>query len=181
MCGSARRGTPSCACVRCPRVPQYVTAVFWARRRIAHPQSGAPTDFRLDRAHRAWPRGSARIPVLRRAASPRQPPSARRRRRTRERGRFEDRALLPAYGSERLEVGVLEEARRFCELLRVREEFPRLRIEVVLRPGSRELWAEVVVAGEAAHGRRVHPQSRGAANQTVDHGRDHLTLEPCEG
>jgi hypothetical protein len=54
-------------------------------------------------------------------------------------------------------------------------------VEVVLRPGGSELCAQVLVFGQATHGRRVKAQSGGAPDKPVYHRGEHLALEAAQG
>ena len=54
-------------------------------------------------------------------------------------------------------------------------------VQVVLRPGGRELRADVLFLGQATHRRRVEAKSGGAAYQAVDHRGEHLALQTTQG
>jgi hypothetical protein len=54
-------------------------------------------------------------------------------------------------------------------------------VQIVLRPGGRELRAQVLIFGQATHGRRVKAQSGSAAYQAVYHRGEHLALQTAQG
>src|SRR5215472_1270814 len=89
-------------------------------------------------------------------------------------------AVDPARLPKRVQVGVLDQAGRLGQLLRVGEQRSRRWLQLVKRPGGRELRVEMLVAGETAQGRRVQSQSRSAADGSVDDGGDHLALKRRE-
>lgn len=63
----------------------------------------------------------------------------------------------------------------------VGEERPRLRVQIILRPRGGKFTAQMLIAGKTAHGRRVQPESGGAADFPVDDGRQHFPLKAREG
>jgi hypothetical protein len=67
------------------------------------------------------------------------------------------------------------------KLLGVGQQSVGLRIQIVLGPsGGNNLGTEVLIVGQAAHGRRVKAQSRCAAYETVDRRREHLSLQATQ-
>ena len=92
-----------------------------------------------------------------------------------------DRLVAPAALLQSRGILLADEARRLGQLAGVTKQCPGLRLQLVLGPGRRELIVEMLIAGEAANCRRMEPQSRGSAHLAIDHGGQHLALEPAEG
>src|SRR6202165_6397743 len=75
------------------------------------------------------------------------------------RSRLVDPALVPAGRTESVEVSVLRRAGCLGQLFRVAEKRASLRVELIGRPGGRELVVAVLQSCEAAQGRRVQAES----------------------
>jgi hypothetical protein len=90
---------------------------------------------------------------------------------------LEDAFLTPPGRAQGLDVGIIDHGGRLCQLLSVLEQGSSLVVEVIRPPRGGELRAQVLVPGEATHGRRVKPESGRPVHMPVDDDGEHLSLE----
>jgi hypothetical protein len=91
--------------------------------------------------------------------------------------RLPNPALLPTGCLERCNITVLDQSREVRQFGSVGQQRSSLCVEIVERPLGCELRAQMLVPGEAAHGRRMQPESRSAADLAIDYRGYHLALE----
>lgn len=94
--------------------------------------------------------------------------------------RLVDPLVVPAGGAECVDVGIVDHGGGLGQLLGVVEQCASLRVEFVRAPGRREFGAQVLVSGQAAHGRRVESESGRSVDVAVDDHREHLALKAGE-